>query len=475
MDTDVLIIGGGISGLATAWWLAQSGVHVEVWEKATRPGGKIKSYHQDGYLTEQAASMIMNFRSDVDVLIKSAGLDQEKESRLLDSESKRYLLHEGRLAAMPMTIGGMFMTSLWSSKAKLNLLTEAFKPRRFDENETVTQFITRRFGNEFLEKAMDPFVAGTLASDPDLANAMEVLPRLTTLEKHYGSITAGVIINKLLRRRTARSTETFSFKGGISTLINKILCSPNIHFKGGVDVNNIEKNKHGWSVCGNMLGDELKKTCRQIVLGTPADVTARLLKNTSSEISQLLNGIEYAPLSVVHLGFDKQQVKHKLDSAGFLVPGREKRNITGNLWMSSLFSNRAPEGKTLLSSYVGGARQPHLTRLDDTKTTDCVLADLESILGIKTPPEMVRIDRHAQALPLYHGNYSQRMQALHKALQPHSGLNIVANYKGGVSVRDRIACAQTQAREILINMSKTDKIDLVSDFNPCVTSSMKIA
>ncbi|NOZ37864.1 MAG: protoporphyrinogen oxidase [Gammaproteobacteria bacterium] len=456
MDTDVLIIGGGISGLATAWWLAQAGVQVEIWEKSMRPGGKIKSTRQDGYLTERAASMIMNFKPEVDELLEISGLNGEKQKRQLDSESRRYLLHQGQLKPLPMTIGGMLLTPLWSNRARLRLLAEAFIPRRTDSNETVASFIKRRLGAEFLDKAMDPFIAGTLASDPSQANAMSVLPRLKALENQYGSITAGVMVNKILRRRTARTTEIFSFDGGINTMVKKLVDCDGVKFRGCMDVTQIRACKQGWQVSANSLNGETSKTCRQIIVTTPAAASARLLRRTSTEISNILDSIEYAPLSVVHLGFDRQQVPHRLDSTGFLVPGQEKRNITGNLWMSSLFSNRAPQSKVLLTSYLGGARQARLSQLSDDRSIDCVLADLQSILNIRGLPEMARIDRHQQALPLYHGNYQQRMQNLDSELCKHKGLNLVANYRGGVSVRDRIACARQMANSIIHELQHSD-------------------
>lgn len=456
MDTDVLIIGGGISGLSTAWWLAQSGVRVEIWEKSTHPGGKIQSTRQDGYLTEQAASMIMNFKPEVDDLLKISGLNKEKQCRQLDSESRRYLLHQGKLKPLPMTIGGILLTPLWSNKARLRLLTEAFVPRNTDSSETVADFIKRRLGSEFLDKAMDPFIAGTLASDPAQANALSVLPRLKVLENKYGSITAGIIINKIFHRRTACITETFSFDGGISTLVKKLAACDGIQFRGCMDVSHIRAKKQGWEIYANSLNGETSKTCRHVIMATPAANTARLLRTTSSDISNILSNIEYAPLSVVHLGFDKQQVPHQLDSTGFLVAGQEKRNITGNLWMSSLFANRAPRDKVLLTSYLGGARQAHLSQLSDDRSIDCVLAELKSILNIKGLPEMAKIDRHQQALPLYHGNYHRRMQDLDTELRKHNGLNLVANYKGGVSVRDRIICAKQMASNIIADLQRAN-------------------
>ncbi|MDH4235564.1 MAG: protoporphyrinogen oxidase, partial [Gallionella sp.] len=217
---DVLIIGGGISGLASAWWLARSGLSVEVWEASKRSGGKIMSTRHDGYLTERAASMILNFRPEVAELVREAGLESAKTSRLPAAETRRYLLHGGSLKALPMRLGAMVASPLWSLRGKLRLLAEPFIFSSGRADETVSEFITRRLGHEILEKAMEPFVAGTLAADADHVSAAAVLPRLTALERRYGSIGAGVLVNRLLRRRSASITDTFSFIGGMGTLVD---------------------------------------------------------------------------------------------------------------------------------------------------------------------------------------------------------------------------------------------------------------
>ena len=211
-DVDTLIIGGGISGLSIAWWLAQEGLSCQIWEADSRPGGKIRSQQKDGYLTERAASMLMNFRPEVAELIDAAGLTDKKTRRAKEAESNRFLVNNGQLTALPMKAKAMLLSPIWSLGAKLRLLAEPFVPPNGNHDETVSQFITRRLGREVLEKAMEPFVAGTLAGDADLASATATLPRLTALEHRYGSITAGIIVNKLRRRQTACVTETFSFK-----------------------------------------------------------------------------------------------------------------------------------------------------------------------------------------------------------------------------------------------------------------------
>ncbi len=446
MNTDVIIIGGGISGLSTAWWLARAGVSVQVWEADNRPGGKIKSQQQEGYLTEPAASLLMNFRPEVAQLVSEAGLDALKTQRL--PQARRYLLHRGKLQALPMHITGMLTSPLWSLRGKLRLLLEPFIPAGGSEDETVSQFIRRRLGNEMLEKAMEPFIAGTLAADPDLASAGATLPRLTALERRFGSITAGVLTHKILRRRTACTVDSFSFRGGMSTLVNTLARTAGVQVFSNRQVQEIIPHQKSWSVTAMTSDGERSLNAAHVVVATPAPAAARLVASVDDELATLLDSIQYAPLAVLHMGLDRSQVKHTLDGTGFLTPRQEQQPFTGNLWMSSLFCDRAPASKVLLTTYLGGARHPKAANWDDSRLLDEALRALTPLLHIKGNPEMVRIHRHAQALPLYHGAHLSRDHAISRQLQALPGLHIEANYRGGISVRDRIARGQQLAQQI---------------------------
>lgn len=458
-DLDVLVIGGGISGLATAWQLAQYGLAVQVWERSGRPGGKIKTDHSNGFQTEQAASMVMNFKPEVDQFFQQSGLDNYKAKRLLDSKSKRYLLNQGELQALPMTIKGVFNSPLWSKAGKFRLLLEPFIGRSHNANETVTEFITRRLGKEFLEKAMEPFVSGTLASDPDLACARYVLPRLTELEQRFGSITLGIFAHKIMGKRTARNPQSFSFKGGIETLTQHLADDPNIGFQANMDVQQLIQHKpHHWEVTARSAVGDITRSAKHVVLSCPADSAAKLLKPNHVELSQLLAQIKYAPLSVVHLGFKREAIQHPLDSVGFLVPRTEKMAINGNLWMSSIFSGTAPDDSMLLSSYLGGSRQPALaTNLSNEQSIERVLNDLIPLLGICDNPTMTKVDRHTKALPLYHDQYYQVIDQLKQIMPTLPGLHLEANYKEGVSIRDRIVAAQQAAKRISSQLATEHK------------------
>ncbi len=456
-DTDVIIIGGGISGLSTAWWLAQAGVSVQVWEAENRIGGKIKSQQQDGYLTERAASLLMNFRPEVAQLVSEAGLDEFKTPRSPQAEARRYLLNDGQLQALPMHIRGMLTSPLWGLRDTLRLLLEPFIPAGGTEDETVSQFIRRRLGSEILEKAIEPFVAGTLAANPDLASAGATLPRLTALEHRFGSITAGVLTHKLMRRRTACSTDTFSFRNGMNTLVNTLARTPGVQILSNRQVENITPTKNGWSVTATTPDGERSLNAAHAVMATPAPAAANLVATIDDKLATLLAEIQYAPLAVLHMGLNRDDVEHALDGTGFLAPRCEQQPFTGNLWMSSLFSGRAPAGKVLLTTYLGGARNPAAAAWDDSRLVDETLRSLTPLLGLKGGPEMVRIDRHAQALPLYHGAHLARDRAIAAQLQNLPGLHIETNYRGGVSVRDRIARGQQLARNITSQLTVTSR------------------
>jgi oxygen-dependent protoporphyrinogen oxidase len=249
-------------------------------------------------------------------------------------------------------------------------------------------------------------------------------------------------------------TDTFSFRGGMSTLIDALAKTPKITVRTGYRVTDLHHEAKHWQVHADTPQGARNIKVPQVVLTTPANNSARLVNPLNKELAKLLNDIHYAPVSVVHLGFDRQQVQHPLDGTGFLVPRQAELPLTGNLWMSSLFPQRAPPGKVLLSAYLGGARSPQALDWSDEQTLDAAQRHLQPLLGIKGDPDMLRIDRHSQALPLYHGAHQTRLLQVKQCLQQLPGLYIEGNFAGGVSVRDRIAQACKVGHDMVQQLQK---------------------
>ncbi len=467
-NPDVVVVGGGISGLSVAWWLAQAGVSVEVWEQDARPGGKIQTRETDGYLTERAASMMLNFRPEVTQMLASTRLDAAKLMCPGAPRDQRYLVLNGRLEPFPSRLTALMRSPLWSLRGRLRLLAEPFVPRGGHPAETVSQFVTRRLGREALEQAIEPFIAGPLASDPDQANAHAVLPRLVALEGRYGSLALGAGLNRLLRRSTAPIREMFSFTGGMSALVEALAATPGISLRTGITATQLEPAAQRWRITGRSCDGEHTVLSRHLVLSAPAPAAATLLQPLDSELQRLLGGIDYASLAVVHLGFDRSAIRHPLDGPGFLVPRAARQQLTGCQWNSSLFPSRAPRGKVLLTGYVGGARAPQAKDWDDDRCIATVIGCLGSLLQIDAEPERVWIARHEHALPLYHGAYCGRLQEIDRRLERWPGLHLAANYRGGVSVRDRIVQGFALAQRVSTALAGSRRPSLrVPVFDSC--------
>lgn len=451
--SDVLIIGGGISGLSSAWWLSQHGVGSIVLEQAGRSGGLIDSTDEDGYLTDHAASMILNFDSTVSHFINQSGLEQQRINR--SSVAKRYVLKNSELTEVPANIREILCSDLFSLKTRIQMMTEAFRGDRQCEWESVADFIRRRLGQEILDLAIDPYVSAVLACDPEKACARSTLPRLTALENKFGSFTAGVLIKKLLPGKRGLPQEAFSFSGGMKTLTDTLAQNPLAEVQTGQQVIALEPLKSGWRVISRDNNTDSQFHVRHVVFSTPADIASALLKPIDKELSVLLDQIDYAPIAQIHLGFDRCAFEKPLDGNGFLVPSHEKIPIRGSLWMSNLIDNRAPPGKILTSNFIGGACQADVLKKPDNVLVDQTLSVLQKLCGLKAAPEMVRINRHHQGLPLYHGNYHELTRSITRQANRRDGLHFVANYLQGISIRDRVIQAKIVADQI--NASLTEK------------------
>jgi len=422
-------------------------MRVEVWESESRPGGKIESSSQNGYVTEKGAAMLLNFRPDVSRFLADADLESTKQPRA--EVDHRYVVSGSGLKEIPMKMGALLMSDVWSTRAKLRMLLEPFIAKGGHHDETVGQFVRRRLGPEVLDKAMGPYVAGIYASDPELANAKSVLPRLVALEQRYGSIAMGAFVHRVLRRKTATATEAFSFQGGMETLAQRLANAAGVCFRGEHTVTDLSRTRDGWRVVANTSTGERVVHAAQLVLSTPAYAAAELLREQSAELSTLLDGIEYASLNVVHTGYARGAIEHPLDGNGFLAQGLGGTPLIGSMWISSLFDRRAPAGRALLSNYVGGALYPDAATWSDARLLDATMTALRPLLGIRSDPEMVRIDRHRRAMPLYHGDYCRRMQHLKELLATQPGLYLAANYRDGIAVRDRLGAAMQTASIVI--------------------------
>ncbi len=454
-----VVIGGGISGLAAAFELQRLGIRVRVLERNDRPGGLIHSQWVDGYLLEWAATCIFNFLPEVDFFCRNLGLDREMVFRQ-EVAKRRYLVRDGRPTPVPLHAGGFIGTPLVSLKGKMRLLLEPFIPRGpvAEGQETVAQFISRRFGREIYERAIEPYVSGTLAGDGERACLRSTFTQFAALEEEYGSILKGAFLRKIRGIRTAScGARVFSFRQGMAALPDAIAGHLGEGFRPGRTVEGLERQGTRWRVTARGPGDGLERyEADAVLVATPAWEAARLLEELSPNLGLLLAGVQYSPMAITHLGFERRQITHDLDGIGCLVPKREPGfDLLGSLWPSTLFAGRAPEGEALFMNYLGGARQPDRVDEADEALIDRSLTDLGRLTGLKGEPRMARVVRHDRALPQYPIGHRLFVEGVAEQMKLLPGVFLTGNYLDGVSVRACIARGGETAKKMATLMNRS--------------------
>ncbi len=451
----VAIIGAGITGLTAAFYLRRNGLPVTVYEAGARGGGVIQSLRQDGFLAELGPNTILETSPQITRLVQEAGLAARRLDTHPEAEA-RYLVRDGRPLAMPGSQLGIFTSKLLSMRAKLALVREPFlPPRRDGREESVSEFVVRRLNREFLDRMIDALVAGIYAGDPDRLSVRHALPKLALLEEKYGSLIKGQFFGARERRKTGEVAKDrapkFSFDEGLQVLPDALAAQLGDSLKLNTSVTGIAQVSAGWRVAAGSGGGEHSAviycgTAHQLAQlkivadsGTPSAAAPDL-----SSFSE----IRHPPVASVVLGFRREDVAHPCGGFGMLIPKVEGFRILGTIFSSSLFPNRAPAGHLVLSSYIGGERQPELASLPPEKLVGLVCEDLRRLLGVKGKPVFQHHHCWPRAIPQYnvgYGKFKDQMSALESRAP---GFFLAGHYRGGVSVGDSIVSGGDAAERV---------------------------
>lgn len=432
----IVVIGGGISGLGVAYSLQQAGIPVRLLEAGAEVGGVIRSVRADGFLIECGPNSVLNTLLDVERVIGQLGLLPERVFAL-PSARKRFIVKHGGPVPLPTGLWSFMTTPLWSGLAKWRLLGEVFQAPAPPGDESVADFVRRRLGPEFLEYAVDPFVSGVYAGDPEALSLAATFPRLAALERNHGGLIRGAIA-RIGRSKAPKPVRRgiYSFRDGMAALPRAIGSQLGDALWVNTRGRRIEPIGSGFRVHVERGGMARRIEAARVVVATPAPVAADLLRSMAPGLAEELAAIAYAPVAVVFTAFSRTAVTHPLDGFGCLVPRCEQGTILGSLWSSSLFPGRSPGDLVALTNFVGGARRPDLVDRSDDELVRLVCEDLARLLGVRSAPVLSRVIRHPRAIPQYLMGHPERVTRIRRAMEALPGLALAGNYLEGVAVGD---------------------------------------
>lgn len=448
----IIIIGGGISGLTMAWWLKKKGYRVTVYEKSESVGGTMKSIVKEGWLVETGPNSAL----ETTPLFKTLFADLGIENTLMYANSagnNRYIVRNGKLHSLPMSPGKFLRTKLWSLKGKLRLLQEPLIGRAGKE-ETLAEFVERRLGKEFLDYAINPFVAGVFAGAPEKLSVQASFPKLYALEKNYGGLVKGMIMGSRERKKRGEvakdRAQMFSFKKGMQELPKALERELGDAVVVSADVESITADRPGnkFSVRVSRNGESRIEEADAVVLAVPSESASRFIAPFDASLSDTLRAIYYPPVVELFLGYRSSDVRIALDGFGFLIPEKEKRKILGAIWTSTLFEGRAPEGCSAFTVFVGGSRQPEMTLHSDAELLDIVQGELASLMNITGVPLFTHIVRWNKAIPQYHLGHLAIVGRIEQFEKSQPGFFISGNFRGGISVSDCVIQSEKTANKI---------------------------
>jgi len=456
MSADVIVVGAGLSGLVTAYRLHCAGLRVRVIEAAPRPGGVIRSERREGVLFEHGPNSGLDTSPAINALLDDLGIRAQRVDASKVS-ARRYVVRDGRMVALPTSPGAFVASPLFSWRAKLRLFAEPFVSAAVDAEESIAQFVRRRLGREFLDYAIEPFVAGIYAGDPESLSVPAAFPRLHALERDYGGLIRGAILGARERRRRGAPAKnaavSFSFRGGLQTLTDALAQAlPEVAC--GTPVSGIARLADGmFSVTAER--NQPPPTARAVVVATPAYAAASIVESIAPEAAQALAAIPYAPVAVVVSAYRRRAVSHPLDGFGVLAPAVERPLVLGSLFSSSMFEGRAPADTVLFTTFLGGRRNPGLAAAPDAELVQSVQAELGRLAGVAEAPVVSAVARWPRAIPQYTLGHLQRIAAVEQAEQRIPGLHFCCNYRGGVSIGDCIVSGEAMARSVVAQLSSS--------------------
>ena len=436
---DVVVVGGGIAGLAATYELQRLGVGVHLLEAASRLGGAILTERFDGWVIDGGPDSLLVQKPAAVVLCRELGL----ADRLVSTIEPRiaYVLREGQLHAIPegsflgfpIRVGALAKSSLVSWGGKLRMALEVAVPRRENaDDESIGAFVRRRFGGEAVDYLAEPLLAGIHAGDVETLSLRALFPRLLQAETDTGSVIRAL---RALKMQPAAGGAFVSLPGGIGELVDAIaaILRPGTAV---VSARVTQLHRAGTYVLDSAAG---RFEARAVILAVPAYAAAGLLRGLDTTLAGLCDAVPYASTATVAFGYRRDQVGHPMQGSGFVVPRVERSPLLAATWVTSKWPGRAPPDCALMRGFLGGGRDPSRLDRGDDELIDAAREELETILDIHGPPLFSRLYRWPRQSPQYQVGHLDRVAAIDQRVASIPGVFLTGSGFRATGIPDCIA------------------------------------
>ncbi|MGB7931345.1 MAG: protoporphyrinogen oxidase [Gammaproteobacteria bacterium] len=437
----IAIIGAGISGLSTAFYLQRERPDCEllIFDANPAPGGTMSTVECEGFHFEAGGNGFLTNKPDSLQFVRDAGA----EHLLLPSSElarKRFIFTD-RLHRLPETPPAFIASRLLSLPQKLRVAAEVFiPPKRDDGDETLQSFGYRRVGKVFTDVFLDAMTAGIYATTPGRVSVNAAFPLVVRLEREYGGLFRGMLARR--KRQAGPGGILMSFQDGVGSFIGHLQSVLGADWRLGVPVGGILRDTGGYRVISAAGEDAVD----QVVVSATAPAAAAMLQGLDAELGSRLAAIEYSPLAVV--GFGYRHLDHPLDGFGLLTTTAARLPILGVLWDSSIFPDRAPEGCKCLRVMIGGQRNPEQMHLDDAGLLAVARTGIRLTMGVDAEPDVSFLRRWEQGIPNYPVGHLRAMDDLFNQVARYPGLHLNCNAYRGIAMNDCVRNSRELAQRL---------------------------
>ncbi|MEO5800973.1 MAG: protoporphyrinogen oxidase [Gemmatimonadales bacterium] len=451
----VVVVGGGVAGLLAALQLRDLGIEVVLLEASASVGGVIRTVHRDGWIAESGPNTLAEPDPAVRTLLDATGL-ASRTLRADPRNARRFLVHQGKLVAVPKSVGELISWPVLSTAGRMRLLKEPFiKAAPSGIEESVDAFVRRRLGEEMAERVFDPLIGGASAGDPTQVLMRYAFPRLVEWEQAGGSLLRGSMRVGMEARRKAGKGR--SAPGGVWSCPEGLAEIP-FHIaerlggivRSGITVSAIEPCGREYDV---VTLEGQRERVQGVVLATPAAAFRTLRVGVSgADVLSEIAAAPHASLATVSLGFRRADVAHALDGYGLLAPSAERRNLLGTLFVSSLFAGRTPDDHVLLTSFIGGARREDLVGRPEGELVDLVSRELRDLVGTTAPSVFQSVARWPSSQPQAVAGHGARLAGVAALEAECRGLVFAGGWRDGLALGEAMRCGRTAAVRLAVGM-----------------------